>query len=45
MAPGAATVGAGLYLGVTAAGVIVLFGLTIVFRKAAQPYAAPEDDV
>jgi hypothetical protein len=45
MAPGATTVGAGLYLGVVAAGVIVLFGLTIVVKKAAQPYAAPEDDV
>jgi hypothetical protein len=45
IAPGATTVGAGLYLGVMAAIVIVLFGLTIVFKKAAQPYAAPEDDV
>jgi hypothetical protein len=45
IAPGATTVGAGLYLGVVAAGVIVLFGLTIVVKKAAQPYAAPEDDV
>jgi hypothetical protein len=45
IAPGATTVGAGLYLGVLAAIVIVLFGLTIVVKKAAQPYAAPEDDV
>lgn len=45
IAPGATTVGAGLYLGVLAALVIVLFGLTIVVKKAAQPYAAPEDDV
>jgi hypothetical protein len=43
--PGATTVGAGIYLGVTAAIVIVLFGLTIVLKKAAQPYAAPEDDI
>lgn len=45
VAPGATTVGAGLYLGVVAAGALVLFGLTIVVKKAAQPYAAPEDDV
>ena len=45
VAPGATIVGPGLYLGVVAAGVLVLFGLTIVVKKAAQPYAAPEDDV
>jgi hypothetical protein len=43
--PGAPTAGAGLYLGIVAAAMIVLFGLTIVVRKAARPYAAPEDDV
>jgi hypothetical protein len=44
-APGATTIGAGLYLGVAAAAAIVLFGLTIVVKKAGQPYAPPEDDV
>jgi hypothetical protein len=37
--------GPGLYLGIPAAIVIVLFGLTIVVKKAASPYAPPEDDV
>jgi hypothetical protein len=45
MAPGATTVGSGIYLGVLAAGVIVLFGLTIVVKRAGQPYAPPEDDL
>ena len=45
IAPGATTIGAGLYLGVLASAVLVLFGLTIVVKKAGQPYAAPEDDV
>lgn len=44
-APGATTIGSGLYLGIAASIVIVLFGLTIVVKKAATPYAAPEDDV
>ena len=39
------SVGAGLYLGIASAIVIVLFGLTIVFRRVSTPYAAPEDDV
>jgi hypothetical protein len=39
------TIGAGLYLGLIAAIVIVGFGLTIVVRKVATPYAPPEDDV
>src|SRR5688572_9570940 len=39
------SVGAGIYLGVAAAIVIVLFGLTIVIRKVSRPYASPEDDV
>jgi hypothetical protein len=43
--PGATTAGAGLYLGVVAAIVIVLFGLTIVVKKASSLYAAPEDDI
>ncbi len=37
MAPGA-------YLGLSAAAVIAMFGLTIVVRRVAQPYAEPEDD-
>jgi hypothetical protein len=44
-APGETTVGAGLYLGVVAAAVIVLFGLTIVVKRAGRPYAPPEDDI
>lgn len=44
-APGPTTAGSGLYLGIAASIVIVLFGLTIVVRKAARPYAPPEDDV
>lgn len=42
--PPQATVGAGLYLGLTAAGLLVLFGLTIVVKRVSQPYALPEDD-
>ena len=37
MAPGA-------YLGLTAATVIALFGLTVVFKRAPRIYADPEDD-
>ena len=37
MAPGA-------YLGLTAATLIALFGLTVVFKRAPQIYANPEDD-
>ena len=44
-AVGPATTGTGVYLGAAAAIVIVLFGLTIVIKKASRPYAAPEDDV
>ncbi len=44
-APGATTPGAGLYLGIAASIVVVLFGLTIVVKKAGRPYAPPEDDV
>lgn len=42
---GPPSVGAGLYLGIAAASVIVLFGLTIVVKRVARPYAPPEDDV
>jgi hypothetical protein len=40
-------VGSGIYLGLGAAAVIVLFGLTIVIRRASQPYVIvePDDDV
>lgn len=39
-------IGAGLYMGLAAAAVIVAFGLTIVFKRAARPYAVsdPNDD-
>ena len=38
------TMAFGAYLGLFAAAVITLFGLTIVFRRAPRPYAEPEDD-
>ena len=38
------TAGTGLYLGLLAALAIVGFGLTIVVKKVATPYAPPEDD-
>jgi hypothetical protein len=41
---GRPTRGAGLYLGVCAASAIALFGLTIVLKQVATPYAVPEDD-
>jgi hypothetical protein len=42
-----ADVGFGIYLGIAASCVLVAFGLTIVFKRAAQPYllADPDDDV
>ncbi len=40
----ATSVGLGIYLGLAAALVLMLFGLTIVFKQAATPYAKPEDD-
>lgn len=42
---GEPSIGAGLYVGVPAALLIVLFGLTIVVKTASRPYAAPEDDI
>lgn len=36
--------GLGLYLGLVAAVVLVLFGLTIVIRRGPRAYAPPEDD-
>lgn len=42
-----AGVGIGIYIGLVAAVVLVAFGLTIVVRRASQPYVAtdPDDDV
>ena len=42
-----ALVGVGIYLGLAASAAIVLFGLTIVVRRAKQPYVVtePDDDV
>lgn len=42
--PPATAIGAGLYLGVAAGIVLVLFGLTIVVKRVPQAYAVPEDD-
>ena len=39
-----ALVGRGLYLGLAASGVLVGFGLTIVIKRAAQPYVVVEAD-
>ena len=38
------SVGQGIYLGLVAACAIVGFGLTIVLKRVAQPYAPPADD-
>lgn len=40
-----AAAGFGVYLGLAGAVVLVLFGLTIVVKRVARPYAEPEDDV
>lgn len=42
-----AVVGVGLYLGLAASAALVAFGLTIVVKRATQPYvvAPPDDDV
>jgi hypothetical protein len=39
-----ALAGSGLYVGLAAATVLVLFGLTIVIKRASTPYAAAEAD-
>jgi hypothetical protein len=46
-APPIAVVGFGLYLGLAASVILVGFGLTIVVKRASQPYvvASPDDDV
>jgi hypothetical protein len=43
-APAATATGAGIYLGAAASLLLVLFGLTIVVRRASRPYAPPSDD-
>jgi len=40
----ATIVGSGIYVGLAAAVVLVCFGLTIVVKRASQPYVAPEFD-
>src|SRR5213594_3900798 len=42
-----AFVGAGIYLGLVAAGMIVAFGMTIVVKRVSRPYTVPmpDDDV
>jgi hypothetical protein len=42
-----ALIGAGIYLGIVASAAITLFGLTIVVKRAAKPYAvtSADDDV
>ena len=42
-----ADIGVGIYIGLAASCVLVAFGLTIVVKRAAQPYAVtdPDDDV
>jgi hypothetical protein len=37
-------IGTGIYVGLVAATLIVLFGLTIVVKRVAKPYAVVEDD-
>jgi hypothetical protein len=44
VAPPETTVGLGIYLGIVAAIVLVLFGMTIVIKRVPRAYAAPEDD-
>jgi hypothetical protein len=43
-APPVTAVGLGIYLGIAAATVLVLFGLTIVVKRVPSAYAVPEDD-
>jgi hypothetical protein len=37
-------IGSGIYVGLTASIVLVLFGLTIIVKRVSQPYADAEDD-
>ena len=43
----ATAVGFGIYLGLAASAILVLFGLTIVVKRASQPYivTSPDDDL
>jgi hypothetical protein len=45
--PPTSIVGIGIYVGLVASAVLVLFGLTIVVKRAAKPYVvpSPDDDV
>ena len=43
-APPPTAIGLGIYLGIVAATVLVVFGLTIVVKRVPSAYAAPEDD-
>jgi hypothetical protein len=42
--PPVTAAGVGIYLGMAAAVVLILFGLTIVFKKVPRPYATSQDD-
>src|SRR5205085_1936883 len=42
--PPPTAVGLGIYLGIAASIVLILFGLTIVIKKTPRMYAVPEDD-
>jgi hypothetical protein len=42
--PAETKIGSGIYLGAAASVIIVLFGLTIVVRRASRPYLPPDDD-
>ena len=46
-APPTSSVGVGIYVGMVASCVLVVFGLTIVVKRASQPYVVidPDDDV
>jgi len=39
-----ALIGAGIYVGIAASALIALFGLTIVVKRVARPYAVPSQD-
>src|SRR5713226_1413199 len=43
-APPSALVGSGIYLGLIASIVLVLFGLTVVFKRVPLPYVVPDAD-
>jgi hypothetical protein len=42
--PPPTAIGIGIYVGLVSATLITLFGLTIVIKRVAQPYAMTEDD-